>query len=357
MAETDETTTAGSADAATETMEALATPGEGGKGADELSSEDAWLAAADAADETPGVTAEDVAALADVAAEPESEAQGGESDDVSARAPEKEEGNDHPAAPTVDAEALEASLTALRLDGYESNDLDGLPPEQVIRLGEKAKARQKKERKTLEDRNERIKELEARPEPTQEGTSAEPTPAVDLGESLKEPMDAIRADMGEEFATNLEGALRTAVEVAVASAPKPAAEESAGGNSAQLAEELALENAKLRVGERFPSLDLDDGETFGPIFEKARTLIAAGGYKGISGLYGAFYDATRLLHGEPKPPVDREETSRAKDLGQPMSTTQQRPPRSLTEDERQSAVLDALEAGKSPDEARRAGGF
>jgi hypothetical protein len=307
----------------------------------DAAADDAWLAANDPAE---GETVEPLPAPEPLEKPAAEEPAPAEVEPEKAPAPE-------------DKDAAEKAIKALKLDGWDAKDIDSLDADALLRMGEKAGGRVKKRQEALDERAERIKELEAKVQATEDGGvhSAEPTAALDLDKVLEPHVAAISEEFGEDLGKHVKAAL-----TAVAEAVKPPTEVPEQRTAQfRVAMELALERGRERLSRTYTGLDMEDPDVFGPISERTESLVKTGDYRGISGLYEAMQHAARIEYGDPKPKEDPEvaaSVSRAKELGQPTTRSSKQPARAMTEDERESAALLALEAGGSVEEARKAYG-
>tara|TARA_R110000824_G_scaffold351048_2_gene537952 strand:+ start:356 stop:1375 length:1020 start_codon:yes stop_codon:yes gene_type:complete len=113
------------------------------------------------------------------------------------------------------------------------------------------------------------------------------------------------------------------------------------------AETREMGSAKESLRERFPQLDTEDA--YQSVVERMKTLYKSGDYNDIRSL---MTDAARISFADAEPPKDTSAINKAKSLGQPITTSKVAgAKKSLTQDDRENAALDAIFEGKGLDGA------
>ena len=333
--------------------------------------EDAWLAE-NMADEGELIDPRAVLGVTEDEA-PAQEERGGEepegaSGEEAAEEPEQEESHAGDSTPEPvelekptpeQVEAREKAIAALRLDGWDAEDIDGLDEGQLLKMGAKARERRSKNDRALEERAQRIRELEeqARQAPEDSGVPAEPPASPDLKEVLQPFVQKVTDEYGDTLGQQLE-AMGLAIAEAVKPPPAPAPAKQSG-DSGQMAMQIAVTQAKEKLAAEYPGVDFDEPSVAEPLVARFKTLAKTGDYAGLDGVHQAMRHAARIEFGDPPKPRDpeREESiSRAKDISQPTSTSRHERPKTRTLDDRETDVLLALEGGGTPDDAKKAYG-
>lgn len=260
--------------------------------------------------------------------EPESEEQATEEEQP---VEEREEGDD-----------LSKAITALKRDGLSSSVIEKMTEAEIIELGEKRAKVQGDADNAYRELSELRKQQETAPESeTESKANAEPTdqPVVaDLDQAVKPFADIF----GEDAAEALTGYSKAAV--------KPLVDALAA--QSQMVEDMMLKSTKSDLLDRFPQLA--DQESYARVSTRMQTLAKSGEYSDFRSLMS---DAARIEFSDDSHQASTEISSkRAKDkaAGQMSPATGSEPPsHSLSSDEREEALLDALESGMPINEAKR----
>ncbi len=262
-------------------------------------------------------------------------------------------------APAYTQDQLETGLRAFRRDGFKDEDLQRFSKEDIVRLGTTRSQAQAAV-------DTKIAELSQTSDPrTATPTQDEAAPTAN-DQGLEEKLEAFRTLTGEAFADDELGDRLASALGDVVDAAKGAAYpvgRTYGQNGTQEGENLlnALvdEQARARLGERFPTLKSDDN-LWDTVSAKAQVLHSAGVAHyggGLPGIYSAFEDSARILVGDPV--AAREVADRANALAHrgggnvapPQTRAVQSQPTYQTRDQLDDAWLTANEDGD--DSAKR----
>ena len=287
--------------------------------------------------------------------EPDEVAQEAITPEAQAKEPKpSEEPEKAPEKSDEDREEYEGALNSLRLDGFDTADLEELSEAKILQLGKKASKRQSKYSKALQDRADELKVLKEQVETTKttEPLSGEPTEVTDL----KQHLTALRETYGEELAGPLEKAFEAIVKKAEPEAPQP--EEGVGEQTAY-GLVMAAELSRQQLKERFP--ELSKPEVWQEVRNKADALnlgaYATEGKTVFEVANDIVLDSIKIIGLEDiELKAKRQEaanTDRIRDNGQPETKSQLTPPKAMSLEEQDDWALQQLESGKSPEEVKR----
>ena len=263
------------------------------------------------------------------------------------------------------------AVKALKLDGWDDDDLAVLSQERVIALGKKATERHSAFGKKLQEAaNKKAEDLdEAEEEESEDETaeavekndddeepgSAEPSGqprgkdgrfAIDYKSIAKPVSDAI--GLGPE----VEEALASALEAALA--PLQQKLESYDQYQAAIVEQRGEEigqSIREKLSDRFPGLQ--DEDKFERVVGRMGLLAKADpNYQSMEQL---MLDASKLeLFDDIQEATSRKNTQVKRAQGQITTTSRKTPTPAMSVDDKEDAVLDALMSGKGRDAARQA---
>jgi len=262
------------------------------------------------------------------------------------------------------------AVKALKLDGWDDDDLAALSPERVIALGKKATERHSAFGKKLQeaagkkaevpdgDESEESENETATPvaesDDAEEPGSAEPSGqprskdgrfAIDYKAIAKPVSDAI--GLGSEVEEALAAALESAL------APLQQKLESYDQYQAAIVEQRGEEigqSIREKLSDRFPGLQ--DEEKFERVVGRMGLLAKADpNYQSMEQL---MLDASKLELFDDNTEINARKTTQVKRAqGQITTTSRKTPTPSMSVEDKEDAVLDALMSGKSRDAARR----
>ena len=243
----------------------------------------------------------------------------------------------------------EDARAALRLAGWDDELLGAVSSEKLLALGKKAKEAQVKSATTWQELQELKKSQTPKAETPKpkEGAKA-PAPDTKAGEAadiegLDDAMSALRSVLAEDDAKVFDGAITKAVRAAHA---KSAKEITALVDSIE-----SLKNAMaelyfdtLRNGALSEWPGLSEKDKFDAIKTQTREKL-----KEDSDPHELFREVARSILGDPVV----QDAARRQRNGQPDTGSRGARPKPVTEDQREDAVLAALERGASRETARR----
>lgn len=275
--------------------------------------------------------------------EPEEE-HSEETDQVTEELPEPEEQaevEEKPVEEVADQDTLEKALSALKRDGLSSSVIDKMTNSEIIELGlKRAKVqgdadnayRELSElKKTQEEAKESETESPALAEPTDQ-----PVPA-NIQEAIKPFAEIFGDDAAEALSEYGKASVQPLMEVIQA--------------QGRMLETVLMDSAKGQLQDRFPQLA--DGESYARVSDRMQSLAKTGEYSDITALMS---DAARIEFSDESRQVATEisnKRAKHKASGQMSPATGSAPPEhSLSDDEREEMLLNALEDGMPMHEAR-----
>tara|TARA_R100000808_G_C2154131_1_gene164897 strand:- start:333 stop:1364 length:1032 start_codon:yes stop_codon:yes gene_type:complete len=183
---------------------------------------------------------------------------------------------------------------------------------------------------------------ESEGQPPQEGVS-ESAPTSVVHKTFEKSM----ADISEIFGEEAAGVIMSPIQ-AMSQALGTAIQQIQALTGYAEAKEMEVARGSLR--ERFPQLDTEDA--YGQVVERMRTLHKSGDYNDIRSL---MTDAARILYADAAPPRDAASENKAKSRGQPtIASKTMTGKKSLTQEDREDAALDAIFDGGGLDGAKDA---
>jgi hypothetical protein len=260
---------------------------------------------------------------------------------------------------------------ALKLDGWDDEDLKSLSPERIIALGKKAQERHSAIGRKLQDaaskKAEEFDEVEDEDEDSESATagmvdegpedeepgSAEPSGqprsangkfSIDYRSIAKPVSDAI--GLGDE----VEEALASALEKALAPLREKVAEYET--YQAQVIEQRGEEigqAAREKLSDKFPGLQ--DEAKFEKVVSRMHQLAKSSDqYKSMEEL---MLDAAKIeLFDDNESTIKRTSVQSKRAQGQPTTVSRKMPSTGMTAEDKEDAVLDAIFSGKGRNEAR-----
>lgn len=219
---------------------------------------------------------------------------------------------------------ISRALKALELDGFTKDDLEGMPEQRILSLGQKAQKRQ----------SDIGKKLSERAKTDDPATAAQETPKpasgqVDFKALAKSVGDLLGDDVGDALAKILEQSfspITTRLSTAEAELQARAMERLEG----------EADKAREKLRERFP--DLKDEENWDRVQTRMGLLAKTQSYETIPDL---MRDACILEFPDASPSKPRNDTSR--NNGQPTPVVRQKtPPAARTKEEAEDLALDEI---------------
>lgn len=269
-------------------------------------------------------------------------------------------------------EALDEAREALVRDSWTLADLAKLPPERVLELGAKARQRQQAQDRFGSSKAQEVAALKAKlaelegtpannPQQGQQQQQAAPNKsAIDAAndpflKGLKEQMSKLGELASPEAQAVIEQALTSVYAASNAQAQQRVATLQQQFATIQAAtERQLLTAARKSLGKEFP--DLKDDTKWGEVQTKAKAFAKSGLY-GPGDMEKLIRDVSATMFQPGIKDVQRQMVERSKrakngqvDVGQQAAPKPERP---LTGEEKSKAILKQLQAGKSPDAARR----
>ena len=313
----------------------------------QLSEEDRFLMMVDADEEEVGVAKSELDPKDDKTGTGVKDPKPEEEDTESEAAPaEPEEESEKPT--TTDHDELERALSALRRDGLTKDVIDKMDDQEILKIGQKRAKVQADADNVYRELSELKKQMETDPESQAESPESAPADqpaAVDLTQAV-EPFSEI---FGEEAAQALTQAQQAAMQTF-----EPRLEQMQQGVTTAMAmiEGMLLKASRADLADRFPLMSDDDG--FGRVRERMDSLVKTGEYTDIGNL---MTDAARIEfsdEGEAARADFKLQKLRQKSAGQ-MTPTEKvsKPGAAMTDEDRDDALLDAIESGVGIDEAKR----
>lgn len=294
--------------------------------------DDAFLAKLDAAEDEIGVMMADL------------EEDGGEGvEDPTTPAIEdtpsdQEEDREQP--DPIDNDEMEKALSALRRDGLPAEVVEKMTNQEVLELGLKRSKVQADTDNAYRELQELKKGGEDTADSTEDSASAEPVeqPSLVPDEAVKPFVDLF----GEDGASALKGYTDAVV--------APLMEQING--MVNVIGQYTANEARRQLGEQYPQLS--DDQAYAKVEERMGSLLKSGSY---SNAHELMADAARLTFADDQRDAAkayRNKTRQMRANGQPLSDSKQAAPASLSHEEQEDMMLDMLEQGNSPAEARRA---
>lgn len=314
-------------------------------------------------DVTTGNDLDDDAVLDKIMGSDEPEASVAEAEDKGTNTPEPEvaakaEVESDTETHGEPGEDYHRAMAALQRDGTPREVLDytyeqdpdgftqwGLKREKVQRDGDRFGDEHSKLRSRLEE----IESGEGQPtttdpdeQPPQKAV-ADPTQSPVVHKSFEQTMTNISEIFGEEAA----GAIMSPIQ-SMSQALGAAIQQIQALTGHAEAKEMEVVRGSLR--ERFPQLDTE--EAYGQVVERMKSLHKSGEYADIRSL---MTDAARITYADEAPPRDVTAENKAKSRGQPTTASKTMTgKKSLTQDDREDAALDAIFDGGGLNEAKSA---
>ena len=235
---------------------------------------------------------------------------------------------------------LEKSLTVLRRDGLPDGVISRMTDDEILSLA----AKRSKVQSDTDDAYRQLQDLKKAKESDTESveeseTSGSEQPSyANLDEALEPFIKLYGEEAGEALKTAQQAALNPMIERLQA--------------AQNVVEGMMLDLSRGKMKDQYPQLA--DEEGYARVKTRMENLIKTGEYSNIEVLMA---DASRLEFGEDAAVASREineRRSRQKAEGQMTPAGGgETPAHSLTDDERQEALLSALEEGMSTSDARR----
>ena len=300
---------------------------------------DKYLMSVDADEEDMGVVAEldpKDAPIGTGVKEPSAPKETPETDTVEGDIEEQPE-----PAETPDGD-LESAMGALRRDGLPQSVIDKMTDEELLALGTK----RAKVQGDTDNAYRELQELKSGKETATESDEDSPVQAepaeqpsfVDLDTAVQPFVETF----GDEAGETLKQALQATVQPVLAQFKA----------QQDVVEQMLVKSNRDVLSEKYPSIA--DDEAFARVNERMHTLVKSGEYTDISSLMA---DAARLEFADESAAMRHEFTSkleRDKAGGQVMpSGRAETPETSMDDDEREDALLDAIEGGMDIGEAKR----
>ena len=247
---------------------------------------------------------------------------------------------------------MEKAISALRRDGLPKSVIEQMTDEQVIETGlKRAKVQSDTDdafRQLSELKNQTPVEEESGEESSSNAAPVDHPDSVDLDEAM--------TGFTEIFGEDAGGALKAPLKAAMT--PLHNRLEESGQQMQMMArqmEELLIRDARRELSSKFPALE-EQGK-FESVRERMATLVKSGEYQDIPSLMS---DASRIVFSDES--ADAVKASRnVRDAhranGQPTPASSRIPAQALSFEEKEDAVLTALEAGESVSNAKRLAGF
>lgn len=294
---------------------------------------DSILSQLDANDDDIGVLAEDM---------PEETAELEVSQPEPDTSSDQEEVREEPEA-NEESPDLEKALSALRRDGLPNALIEKMSNEEILEYGDK----RSKVQGDTDDAYRQLSELKKAQETAPENIEKSEVPA----EPVDQPSFVNLQEAVQPFAEIFGDDAAEALQHVTAAALQPYKEQISAQQN--VLEGFLMREAKVELAGQFPSISTDRG--FADVQERMQTLVKSGEYSDISTLMA---DAARLTFADEGGPQGKEQQTRLanrKASGQPTvngsTGANEGPP--MTDDERDEAILDALESGTSPEDAMR----
>lgn len=314
--------------------EVLSVPTETAEVTDETEAQiDDILNAIDADENEIGIRSEDIE-QPEEAVTPEPEA----TEDTSS---DQEEAREEPVV-TEESPDLEKALAALRRDGLPKGVIEKMTNEEILEYGDK----RSKVQGDTDDAYRKLSELKKEQETAPENSEKSEVPAEPVDQPSPVNLQAAVKPFADIFGDDAAEALQQVTAAAV----QPYVEQI--NMQQNVLEGLLMKEAKSELVDQYPSLSEVDG--YERVTERMKTLVKSGEYSDIKDLMS---DASRLVfadEGGPRSTEYKSKLAKSKSTGQPTANgraTVGGPP--MTEEERDDAILEMIESGKSPADIQR----
>lgn len=248
---------------------------------------------------------------------------------------DNDEVREQPEAPV--SEELEEALAAVRRDGLPQSVIEKMTNEEILALG----AKRNKVQRDTDDAYRQLQDLKKAKETATENepeAAPEAPKLADLGQAVQPFADIFGKDAGEALKAAQHDTLAPIVERLEA--------------TQRMVESVLLESSRGKLADQYPQLAQDDG--YSRVTQRMESLIKTGDYSDMGSLMS---DAARIEFSEASATVSRELTerhNRLKDEGQMTPVDKaETPAHAMSEDERELALLDALEGGMKVSDAKR----
>lgn len=280
----------------------------------------------------------------DVLREEVEEEHSEEADQAIEESPEtenQEEAVEQPVEEVADQDTLEKALSALKRDGLSSSVIDKMTNSEIIELGDK----RAKVQSDADNAYRELSELKKSKEMAQESETESPA----LAEPTDQPVPANVQEAIQPFAEIFGDDAAEALTAYNKATVDPLMETI--NAQTQMLERLMMDAAKGQLLDRFPQLS--DSEDYARVSNRMQSLAKSGEYSDINTLMS---DASRIEFSEESTKVSSEiskKRAKHKASGQMSSATGSTPPsHSMSDDEREERLLDALEDGIPMHEAK-----
>ena len=237
---------------------------------------------------------------------------------------------------------LESALVALKRDGLSQSVIDKMTNEEVLALGTK----RAKVQGDTDNAYRELQELKSGKEMAHESGEDSPVQAEPAEQpspvDLKTAIEPFVETFGEEAGESLEKALHATVQPVLAQFKA----------QQDMLEGMLLQSSRQSLSEQYPSMA--DDEAYGRVSERMQILVKSGEYHDINLLMA---DAARLEFADESAAVSNQfksKLARDKAGGKMMPSGKANTPEtSMADDEREDALLDALENGMDLTDAKR----
>lgn len=250
-------------------------------------------------------------------------------------------------------EEFDSAFQVLLAAGVPPSVLKNASKSDLVKWSQKQAKREADIQLAMQERADLKKQLAGpakqttdKPEPS----SGVPTGASDLTAAIKPLVDVYGEDMQKPLEAFAQG-LMAAIEAKYAPVIEGLTSSAGSGD------ELLVERARERLGDRFPKL-ADDSE-FEKVMAKTIALAQTGAYREaaptrLGRLMAAMEDASGLIfrdQGEPER-ARKAEVNKSRDQGQPIAKTSRQAPRAQSKDDKSWQAFNLAEDGDE-DAARR----
>lgn len=258
---------------------------------------------------------------------------------------DQEEDREQPEAQESAEPELEKAMAALRRDGLPQALIEKMSNEEVLEYGEK----RAKVQGDTDDAYRQLSELKNGEETPTESSepsetiaeSAEVTPTVDLKEAVQ-PFAEI---FGDDAAQALQSVTQAAIQPYVEQLQM----------QANAMEALMIDSARGQLSGEYPQLASQEG--YQAVQDRMKSLLKTGDYSDVNSLMS---DAARITFASESNSQARNYQSKlAQDRSSGQMTPSDKgsiPQKSMTDDDRDNAMLAALESGMSASDARNSFG-
>ena len=268
-----------------------------------------------------------------------------EADQATEEEPESEDQVDEeeqPVEESVPSDDLEKAIAALKRDGLPASVIEKMTNSEIVALGEKRAKVQGDADNAYRELTELKNQKEMAPESeTESAALAEPTDqpvSANVQEAIQPFADIFGDDAAEALSEYGKASMAPLLETIQA--------------QSNMLEAVLMDSAKGKLQDRFPQLA--DGESYARVSDRMRSLAKTGEYADIDNLMS---DAARIeFSDETKQVADEISNKRAKlNAGGQMTPAggAETPEHSLSTDEREDKLLEALESGMPRHEAQR----